>query len=189
MIVCDTNVLSEIMKPTPDTKVLSWVDSIPTPQNDKVFVRSSHHRPPEISDNGRAYGITIPLALEVDVKREEALQLDDTMPVDAAVSASPGHLNLVEARLPKETLRQPFEGIWAHLHQDGQQTVLPGLLDIRGFLFVRIVRLRVCVPFLLCELIPHRSLHLTRVDLSSLLPFSSERPDASLGIVDQAMFL
>jgi hypothetical protein len=32
MIVLDTNVLSEIMKPTPDTKVLSWVDSIPTPQ-------------------------------------------------------------------------------------------------------------------------------------------------------------
>lgn len=32
MIVWDTNVLSEIMKPTPDTNVLSWVDSIPTPQ-------------------------------------------------------------------------------------------------------------------------------------------------------------
>ena len=32
MIVLDTNVLSEIMKPTPDAKVLLWVDSIPTPQ-------------------------------------------------------------------------------------------------------------------------------------------------------------
>ena len=32
MIVWDTNVLSEIIKPSPDTKVLSWVDSIPTPQ-------------------------------------------------------------------------------------------------------------------------------------------------------------
>ncbi len=29
MIVLDTNVLSEIMKPNPDLNVLSWVDSIP----------------------------------------------------------------------------------------------------------------------------------------------------------------
>ncbi|TVR66193.1 MAG: type II toxin-antitoxin system VapC family toxin [Spirochaetaceae bacterium] len=29
MIVLDTNVLSEIMKPNPDTHVLSWVDSVP----------------------------------------------------------------------------------------------------------------------------------------------------------------
>jgi predicted nucleic acid-binding protein len=32
MIVWDTNVLSEIMKPDPDPRVLSWVDSIPTAQ-------------------------------------------------------------------------------------------------------------------------------------------------------------
>lgn len=32
MTVWDTNVLSEIMKPTPDSNVLSWVDSIPTRQ-------------------------------------------------------------------------------------------------------------------------------------------------------------
>ena len=32
MIVWDTNVLSEIMKPVPDPRVLSWADSIPTPQ-------------------------------------------------------------------------------------------------------------------------------------------------------------
>ena len=32
MIVWDTNVLSEIMKPAPDSNVLSWVDSIPTSQ-------------------------------------------------------------------------------------------------------------------------------------------------------------
>lgn len=32
MIVWDTNVLSEIMKPVPDPYVLSWADSIPTSQ-------------------------------------------------------------------------------------------------------------------------------------------------------------
>ena len=30
MIVLDTNVLSEIMKPIPEPQVLSWVDSVPT---------------------------------------------------------------------------------------------------------------------------------------------------------------
>jgi predicted nucleic acid-binding protein len=30
MIVLDTNVLSEIMKPIPEPRVLSWVDSVPT---------------------------------------------------------------------------------------------------------------------------------------------------------------
>jgi hypothetical protein len=29
MIVLDTNVISEIMKPTPEPRVLSWVDSVP----------------------------------------------------------------------------------------------------------------------------------------------------------------
>lgn len=32
MIVWDTNVLSEIMKPVPDSNVLAWVDSIPARQ-------------------------------------------------------------------------------------------------------------------------------------------------------------
>jgi len=32
MIVLDTNVLSEIMKPNPDPHVLSWVDSVPALQ-------------------------------------------------------------------------------------------------------------------------------------------------------------
>ena len=32
MIVFESNVLSEIMKPDPDPRVLSWVDSIPTAQ-------------------------------------------------------------------------------------------------------------------------------------------------------------
>lgn len=32
MIVLDTNVLSEIMKPAPDTRVLEWVESVPTRQ-------------------------------------------------------------------------------------------------------------------------------------------------------------
>jgi toxin FitB len=32
MIVIDTNVLSEIMKPNPDPDVLSWVDSVPALQ-------------------------------------------------------------------------------------------------------------------------------------------------------------
>jgi toxin FitB len=32
MIVLDTNVLSEIMKPNPDVHVLSWVDSVPALQ-------------------------------------------------------------------------------------------------------------------------------------------------------------
>ena len=73
------------------------------------FVGSPLHGAPEVPDMCGCYCTGVALALEKDAKADEGVYLNNTIPVETAVSGTAGNRHVLEARLPKQPLAQTLK--------------------------------------------------------------------------------